>query len=183
MHSDALPQVGEAAQLGAADPGLAGPGGLEKTTLPLVLKLALSPPFWGREPSPWGDLENGVPEGLGEPCHSSGHAALPGVISMYLMSGGGKRSWLPVRCQARQLSSGGHTHLFFLRLILAPVRTPCRAAGPRGGSPGSAGRSPQPNASLCEDPVRADFCTDTKARGPTPVLAGSQGRGVTCGHV
>lgn len=37
MHSDALLQVGEAAQVGAPERGLAGPGGLEKTTLPLVL--------------------------------------------------------------------------------------------------------------------------------------------------
>lgn len=78
-------------QLRAADWGLEGPGGLEKTTLSLVLYLPPSGPFWGRKLLAWGDLEKGVPEGLGEPCGRSGPVALPGVSSMYLMSAGRER--------------------------------------------------------------------------------------------
>lgn len=37
---------------------------------------------------------------------------------------------------------GGYAALFFLLLILAPACIPCRAAGPRGGPPGSAGSPP-----------------------------------------
>lgn len=73
-------------QLRAAIWGLEDPGGLEKTTLSLVLYLPPSVPFWDRKVVAWGDLEKGVPEGLGEPCGRSGPVALPGVSSMYLMS-------------------------------------------------------------------------------------------------
>lgn len=78
-------------QLRAGDWGLEGPGGLEKTTLSLVLYLPPSGPFWGRKLVAWGDMEKGVPEGLGEPCGRSGPVALPGVSSMYLISAERKR--------------------------------------------------------------------------------------------
>lgn len=82
----ALLLSGALLQLKVADWGLEGPGGLEKTTLSLVLYLPPSAPFWGRKLVAWGDLEKGVPEGLGEPCGRSGPVALPGVSSMYLIS-------------------------------------------------------------------------------------------------
>lgn len=73
-------------QPGGAERGLSGRAGLENTTLPLV-QCPLGAAAWGRRPLLLGDLE----KGLGEPCGTSVHLALVGVISMYLMSAGRKR--------------------------------------------------------------------------------------------
>lgn len=152
-------------QLRAADWGLEGPGGLEKTTLSPVLYLPPRAPFWGRKLLAWGDLGKGVLEGLGEPCGSSGPVALPGVSSMYLMSAArGKEREEVMR---DLLFKPGSSAKLREELVSVPPAV-------NFGSP-SAGLGVQ------HYPLRADSSQIPRSSDPSPVLAGSQGR--LPGHV
>lgn len=129
--------------------------------------MPLGAPFGGRKPWLWGDLE----KGLEEPCSTSVHLALAGVISMYLMSAGRKRRLLMIQCSSkvRYTPLCSSPCSFWLRFT---IPRGCRGAAPSPHITGLPLREAQTNAGLRGDPMRADLCPDTQPWCPTQVLAG-----------